>query len=215
MSEELPQDEVIGDAAKARHAPGWLSYAIDYGPLLIFFAVFRWQKGPGPVATTAAAVEATLAFMAAMLVAMAVARWKLGRISPMLWLSGLLVVGFGALTVWFNDPKFIQIKPTIIYAGFAAVLLGGLAFGKALIKPLLAAAFEGLTERGWWLLSRNWGLFFAGMALLNELLRYTLSFDDWLTAKVWGVTALSLVFALAQLPLMLRHGLKTGEERAG
>ncbi len=211
MSEEMPQEEMAPSPVRAPKAPAWLSYAIDYGPLLVFFLVFRWQKAPGPVATTAAAVEATLAFMAAMLVAMAVARWKLGRISPMLWLSGLLVVGFGALTIWFNDPKFIQIKPTIIYAGFAAVLLGGLTMGKPLMKPLLAAAFEGLTERGWWLLSRNWGLFFAAMAIINEVLRRALSFDDWLTAKVWGVTALSLLFAMAQIPLMLRHGLKTDE----
>ena len=81
-----------------------------------------------------------------------------------------------------------------------------------MIQYLLQAAFEGLSHQGWMLLTRNWGLFFAFMALLNEALRWTLSFDTWLTVKVWGVTALSFVFALSQMPLMLRHGLSLGDE---
>ncbi len=204
------------DAAKpAGNHSGWLSFLIDFGPLLIFFAVFKLtQDGEGAAAASAAAIRGTLAFMAAIVVAVAVSKWKLGRVSPMLWLSAVLVVGFGALTIYLNDERFIQIKPTIIYAGFAALLLGGWLRGRALLKYLLQAAYPGLSDLGWLKLSRNWGLMFAGLALANEVMRESLSFDLWLTLKVWGVTAFTFVFALSQLPLMMRHGLDLAGESA-
>src|SRR3546814_17571077 len=79
----------------------------------------------------------------------------------MLWMSGLLVLGFGALTVWFHDERFIVMKPTIIYAAFALLLLGGWALKRPMLKYLLQSALDGLTGRGWLALSRNWGTFFA------------------------------------------------------
>lgn len=214
MSNELTPPEPVGDAPRAARPQhgGWLPFAIDFGPLLLFFVTFQLTKGDGAFGATAGAVKATLAFMVAIMVALFVSQWKLKRISPMLWMSAILVVGFGALTVYFHDERFIQIKPTIIYAGFALLLLGGWMRGKPLIKYLLQAVFEGLNETGWLKLSRNWGLFFLAMALANEAMRATLSFDTWLSAKVWGVTGLSLLFTFAQIPLLLRHGLKLGDE---
>lgn len=210
--QEVPSQPAENTAVtpKPQHG-GWLPFAIDFGPLLLFFATFQLTKGDGAFGATAGAVKATGAFMAAILVALFVSQWKLKRISPMLWMSALLVIGFGALTVYFHDERFIQIKPTIIYAGFALLLLGGWLRGKPLIKYLLQAVFEGLSEEGWLKLSRNWGLFFLTMALLNEAMRATLGFDAWLTAKVWGVTALSVLFTVAQMPLLLRHGLQLGD----
>ncbi len=199
-------------AAAAPEKGGFLPFLIDFGPLLIFFAVFKLtQEGDGAFAATAAAIRGTLAFMVAITIALAVSKWKLGRVSPMLWMSAVLVLGFGALTIYLNDPKFIQIKPTIIYAGFAAILLGGWWRGKAMLKYLLEAAYDGLDETGWMKLSRNWGLFFAGLALANEAMRALMDFDLWLTVKVWGVTAVTFLFAMSQLPLMLRHGLALPE----
>jgi intracellular septation protein len=148
-----------------------------------------------------------MAFMAATVVALIVSKWRLGKISPMLWLSSALILGFGGLTIYFNEPKFIQIKPTIIYVLFAAILFGGLLRGKAMLKVLLQAAFDGLSDEGWRKLSRNWAVFFLLLAVLNEVLRQVLSFDGWLQAKLWGVTALSFVFTFAQIPMLLRHGL--------
>ena len=175
--------------------PGW-SLALDYGPLIAFFLAFRlWGVFAG-----------TGVFMAAIVAAVIVSRWKLGRVSPMLWLSAILVVGFGALTIWFHDQRFIQIKPTIIYALLGGLLLGGLALGKPLLKYVLEAGYDGLTERGWRILSRNWGLFFIAMAGLNEVMRATLSFDLWLTVKVWALPILSVVFALANVPVLMKHG---------
>lgn len=188
---------------------GWLGFAIDFGPLLLFFLAYRLSDPKeNPLTAT---LTGTGVFMAATIVAIGVSWWRHGRVSPMLWLSAVLVLGFGALTLWFRDAAFIQHKPTIIYLLFAVVLGLGLLKGEALLKRLLAAAYDGLSDEGWRVLSRNWALFFLFMAGLNEALVAALSFDTWLTVKVWGVTALSLIFALANVPMMLRHGLVVAE----
>ena len=179
----------------------WLVFALDFGPLLAFFLAY---KVIGLIAGTAI-------FMGAILIALALSLALIGRVSPMTWISAVLVIGFGALTIWFRDPRFIQLKPTIIYAGFAVLLAGGLVAGKPLLKPVFGMAFDGLSDVGWMKLSRNWALFFAAMAIVNEALRATLSFDDWLTAKVWGLTILSLVFAFANIPMLMRHGFAVAE----
>ncbi|RJF91024.1 septation protein IspZ [Sphingomonas cavernae] len=181
-----------------------LGLALDFGPLLVFFLTFKFIG----------LIAGTMAFMAAIVVAVLVSKWKLGKVSPMLWLSAALVVGFGGLTIYFNDPKFIQIKPTIIYTMFSVLLFGGLLMGKPLLKSLMQAAMEGLSDEGWMKLSRNWAIFFAGMALLNEGMRLTIDFDLWLTLKVWGVTVLSMLFMIANVPMMMRHGLAVSAEEA-
>lgn len=187
----------------AKHGP--LNFALDFGPLLVFFLAYRLADPKlNPLSAT---IKGTIAFMIAITIAVIVARVRLGKVSPMLWLSAVLVIGFGGLTVWFNDPSFIQVKPTIIYAFFAGALLLGLLRGKALLQMMLQNAYDGLDHAGWLKLSRNWGLFFAALAVLNEVLRASVSFDTWLTIKVWGVTALSFVFALANVPMMMKHGL--------
>ena len=187
-----------------------LSYALDYGPLVLFFLAFKF--GGSDSDPTQGPLVGTGVFMIAIAVAVAVSKWKLGRVAPMLWLSAVLVVGFGALTLWFRDPKFIQIKPTIIYLFFAALLIGGVLRGRALLKYILEAAYDGLTDEGWRKLSLSWGIFFLALAGANELMRAVLSFDTWLTVKVWGVTAATFLFALANIPMLTRHGLKLGDD---
>ena len=220
QSDQLPGGpEPIPAAPPAKH--GWLNFAIDFGPLLVFFLTYKFASGgEGAFAATTAAIKGTLAFMAAIVVAMAVSKWKLGRISPMLWMSGVLVIGFGALTIWFHDERFIVMKPTIIYAAFAVLLLGGWWFKRPMLKYLLQSALEGMTERGWLLLSRNWGLFFVALGIANHVMyelieAQRMSFDLWLTIKVWGVTALSFLFTLTQVPVMLKNGLAVPEEAEG
>ncbi len=176
---------------------GNLGLLLDYGPLIAFFVGYKiWGVFAG-----------TGVFMAAMVVALVVSKWKLGRISPMLWVSAILIVGFGALTIWFHDPIFIQKKPTIIYTGLGVLLIGGAMLGKPLLKYVLEAGFEGLHERAWLVLSRNWGLFFLAMAALNEILVRSLSFDTWLTVKVWALIPLSMAFGIAHVPYILKNGL--------
>ena len=219
MSDVLPSGpEPVPAPPPAKH--GWLNFVIDFGPLLVFFLAYKFSSGgEGAFAATSAAIKGTVAFMVAIVVAMAVSKWKLGKISPMLWMSSILVLGFGALTIWFHDERFIVMKPTIIYAAFAVLLLGGYWFKRPMLKYLLQSALEGLTERGWLLLSRNWGLFFGALGIANHVMyeliqTKQMSFDLWLTIKVWGVTALSFLFTLSQVPVMLKNGLAVAEEAA-
>lgn len=202
----------MSDAKTAKAKSSWLNLAVDYGPLLVFFIAYRWAKpgDGGGIGEVLAVTKSTLAFMVATVIALIVSKWRLGRISPMLWLSSLLIVGFGSLTIWLNDPFYIQVKPTVIYLFFAAVLFGGLLRGKAMLKYLLQSAFEGLSDEGWRKLSRNWAFWFVALAIANEVLRQVLSFDGWLQAKLWGVSIASFLFTFAQIPMLLRHGL--GEE---
>lgn len=200
------------DAVKPAPKPksGWLNLVVDFGPLLVFFLAYRHYSPDGdanPIATVAAVIKGTVAFMVATVIALVISKWRLGHISPMLWLTTVLIMGFGALTVIFHDAFWIQIKPTAVYLMFAAVLFFGLWRGRPMLKYLLQAAFEGLDDEGWMKLSRNWAWFFLALAVLNTVLVFTVSFDTWLQAKLWGFTVLSFVFTFSQLPMVLRHGM--------
>ena len=200
---------------KAKTKSGWLNIAVDYGPVVVFFLSYRHfspSDHNNPIGEMLAVVKSTGAFMVAAVTALAVSRWRLGRISPMLWLSTLLIVGFGGLTILLRDPVWIQIKPTAIYLLFGIILLVGAWRGRPLLKYLLEAAFEGLDDAGWLKLSRNWGLFFLLLAALNEVLRrlYNVelgNFGTWISLKLWLFMPLSFLFTFTQLPMLLRHGL--------
>lgn len=198
------------DAAGTKKPSGSLSFILDFGPLLLFFLASKF--GSSDTDPSQGAIVGTATFMVAIIVAVIISKVKLGKISPMLKLTAALGVFFGALTVWFHDERFIQIKPTIIYAFFAVLLLGGWLRGKAMLKYVLEQAYDGLSEAGWLKLSLSWGLFFTALAIANELARAMLSFDTWLSLKVWGVTALTFAFALANIPMLMRHGLKLGDD---
>jgi intracellular septation protein len=195
-----------------KDAPKGLSFLFDFGPLLTFFLVNHFAKSTSD--PTRGPILGTTAFMIAIIAAMIVSRWKLGRISIMMWVSALLVVGLGGITVFLGDPVYIQIKPTVVYLLFSAILFGGLLRGKALLKYILEYAFEGVEEAGWRKLSRNWALFFLVMAGVNEIIRRPelFSFDSWLAIKVWGMSAVSFLFTLIQIPMLVKHGLKLGDE---
>jgi intracellular septation protein len=200
----------------ARKPAGWLNLLVDYGPILVFFLVYRHYSPAdreNPVGEVMAVVRGTGAFMVAALAALVVSKWKLGRISPMLGLSTALIVFFGGLTILLQDEFYIQIKPTVIYLLFGIALLGAYARRVALLRYLLEAAFEGLSDRGWLLLSRNWGIFFLVLAALNEGFRHYLSFGGWLQAKLWVFLPLSFLFTFAHIPMLLRHGLAQEAEK--
>jgi intracellular septation protein len=203
---------------------------VEYGPLLVFFAVnflfpaalamrlvgastgFLSDLDRAGALVIAKVVVATTAFVVATVVAMVVSKTRLGHISPMLWISGGFVVVFGGLTVYFHDPRFIQMKPTFVYAMFAAVLAFGLLTGRPLLQGLLGTAYPGLTADGWRNLTRNWAVFFTGMAALNEAVWRNTDWDFWVGFKLWGAIPLTLLFAFANIPMLLRHGLSTGED---
>jgi intracellular septation protein len=216
-------------SARPAASPG-VRLFVEYFPLAVFFAVNFLV--PAPVAMGLAAsgflsdmdrvsalviarvILATAAFVLATVAAMIVSKTKTGHISPMLWLSGGLVVVFGGLTVYFHDPRFIQMKPTIVYTAFAAILAFGIYTGRPLLEGLLGAAYPGLSPEGWRKLTRNWALFFVVMAALNELVWRSFGWDVWVIYKLWGAIPLTLVFALANVPMLMRHGLQVGGDEA-
>lgn len=195
---------------------GWLNILVDYGPIAVFFLVYRHYSPSGhdnPIGEVLAVIRSTGSFMATAVVALAVSKWRLGRISPMLGLSTALIVFFGTMTILLRDPFWIQVKPTAIYLIFGLALLIGVWRGTSLLKFLLEAAFDGLDDTGWLILSRNWGYFFFALAALNEGFRHYLTFGGWLQAKLYVFLPLTFVFTFLHMPMLLRHGMgEEGEE---
>lgn len=183
-----------------------LRVALDFGPLLVFFAVNSLAPGDD----VNQAMWATGAFMIATAVAMTVSKVKTGRVGPMQWFTGIIVAVFGGLTIYLHDERFFQIKTTIIYAMFAAILFFGLLTGRPLLKLVMESGFPEMDDLGWKKLTRNWAFFFLAMAILNEGLRAYLTFDQWVAFKVWGVLVISMIFAASQAPILMKHG-KDGE----
>jgi intracellular septation protein len=169
----------------------------ELGPLLVFFAVNAKFH----------LFAATAAFMVAIVAAM-IASYVVTRHVPIMALvTGVIVLVFGTLTLVLHDETFIKVKPTIIYGLFAAVLLGGLLFGRSFIAILFNQMFN-LTPQGWRILTMRWALFFLSMAVLNEVIWRTQSTDFWVAFKALGVFPLTVVFAIAQMPLTKRYHLE-------
>ena len=171
--------------------------ATELGPLLVFFAA---NAKFGLFVATAAFM---VAIMAAMIASYAVTR----HIPLMALVTGVIVIVFGTPTLVLHDETFIKVKPTIIYALFAAVLGGGLLFGRSFIAIMFDQVFN-LTPRGWRLLTMRWALFFAAMAVLNEFVWRTQSTDFWVNFKVFGAVPLTMIFAMMQMPLTRRYHLE-------
>jgi len=188
----------MSDVRSADSEPGALAkLLIDLGPLIVFFAANAW----GGI------FVATMAFMVAIAVAILVSLLRYRHISPLLWFSGVMVLVLGGITIWLHDETFIKIKPTIYYATVAALLFFGMATRRNLLKMVLGTAYPGLSERGWQLLTRNWAVFFVAMAVANELVWRNTSTDFWIGFKLWGALPATLLFAIANVPMLMRHGL--------
>src|SRR6201994_2181395 len=171
--------------------------ATELGPLLVFF-----------VANAKFHVfVATGAFMVAIVAAMAASYMVTKHVPLMALVTGIIVIVFGTLTLVLYDETFIKVKPTIIYGLFAAVLGGGLLFGRSFIAIMFDQMFN-LTAEGWRLLTMRWALFFLGMAVLNEIVWRTQSTDFWVAFKAFGAIPLTMVFAISQMPVIKRYHLE-------
>jgi intracellular septation protein len=171
-----------------------LKLAIDLAPLLIFFGVYM----------TAGIYWATGVLMVATVISMIVSKVLLNHVSASLVISTALVVGFGALTLWFSDPRFIKMKPTIIYLMFAVALVIGYLLGKPVLKLLMGEALR-LTDHGWSVLSLRWAIFFTGLAALNEVVWRNFSETTWATVKVFGFLPLTVIFLMMQISFIQCH----------
>ena len=175
--------------------PRWLRPAVDYGPLAAFFLAYLLH---GLMAATAVVVVGSIAALAA--------AWVIERRVPMIPLITAAVVAvFGGLTLWLQDETFIKMKPTIVQALFAAILLGGLLVRRPLLKPLLGSMMPPMSDRAWGQLTLRYALFFIAMALLNEAVWRTQSTDFWVSFKVFGLPVLTILFIGSQMPFISRH----------
>ncbi|MET0430767.1 MAG: septation protein A [Microvirga sp.] len=180
-----------------------LKLALELGPLGLFF-IANAYAGRFGFGEDRRIYVATALFIGATVVALAVHYALLRKLPIMPLVSGVVVVVFGGLTLALQDETFIKLKPTIVNTLFGLILLGGLWFRKPLLRIVLDSMFE-LTDEGWRKLTLRWALFFFVLAILNEVVWRTQSTDAWVTFKVFGIMPLTLVFALAQTPLLMRY----------
>ncbi len=181
-----------------------LKLAIELGPLLIFFGGNAFY---GIYAGTAA-------FMVATVISLGVAWLRFHKLPVMPLVSAVVVLAFGALTLYLQDETFIKLKPTIVYTMFAGLLVAGLILKKPLLELLFGPVFT-LTDEGWRKLTIRWIVFFAVMAVLNEIVWRNFSTDFWVNFKVFGFLPLTFLFAMFQVPLIQRYGMPVpGEPEA-
>jgi intracellular septation protein len=178
----------------------FLKMALDLGPLILFFFANSHYG----------IFVATATFMVAVLAALAVSYALTRQLPIMPVVTAIIVVVFGGLTLVLHDATFIKVKPTIIYALFGAVLIGGLVFN----KPLLGVVFDSLfhlTAEGWRKLTLRWAIFFFALAILNEIVWRNTSTDVWVDFKVFGVVPLTFAFGALQMPLLRKYAAEPAE----
>jgi intracellular septation protein len=197
--------------------PQLIRLALELGPLIVFFTVNalgeRWLESSAELSAwfSSPIILATGVFMVAMAISLLLSWILLRRVAVMPLVTGVVVLVFGGLTLYFQDSTFIKMKPTIVNALFGSVLLGGLAFGQSLLRYVFGDVYK-LKEQGWWILTLRWGVFFFALAALNELVWRGAPLltggdaeagdDLWVAFKVWGIMPLTVVFSLFQLPVL-------------
>lgn len=176
-----------------------LKMLLEVGPVAVFFIVniyygIFWGTGW---------------FMLATIISLS-ASWRLlGSVPTMPLVSGVCILVFGGLTLLLQDELFIKMKPTIVNALFASMLLGGLAFGQTFIKLIFGEVFR-LTDEGWRVLTIRWAMFFLFLAVLNEIIWRNFSTDFWISFKLWGVMPLTMAFAISQVGILKRYEARPG-----
>ena len=184
-----------------------LKAVLELGPVLLFFIMFGRMKDQtyliggteysGFIVTTAAFVGLICLTTGVL--------WALtGHLSRMQILTLVLVVVMGGMSVWLNDERFIKMKPTLLYVIFAAVLGFGLLRGKSYLSAVLDEALP-LREEGWLILTKRLTLFFAGLALANELVWRSMSDAAWVNFKTFGLTFALFAFFLSQGKLLEKY----------
>lgn len=213
---------------KGQKLSGGAKLAVDIGPLLIFMLAYFFGRRLAPLAGSLAGQDWTIAegeemflavglFMPAFLVAFAYSVWKERRIAPMLMVTGVIVGVLGSLTLILHNKTFFYMKPTIVYALFSSVLAAGLYTGRNFLKIVFDGALH-MPDGAWATLTKRYAIFFAVLALANEIAwRYLMRDCDltgeaacggekhWVNLKVFGFTIISLVFTVIQAPFIAKH----------
>ena len=175
----------------------FIKFLTDFGPLVIFF-YFYYDSGKDLKIAIPPFIVATLLALAIM--------WVLEKTIPKVpLLSGILIIFFGGLTIYFDNPVFIYIKPTIINILFGLALIFGKYFTKEPVLKKLMGKSIALTEEGWEVLNKRWVYFFFGLALLNEIVWRTQSEEFWVNFKVWGLLPITFIFTAFQIGLINKY----------
>ena len=174
-----------------------IKFVTDFGPLLVFFG-FYYNSGKDLKVAIPPFIVATIISLAIV--------WILEKKIPMIPLiGGILITLFGSLTIYFNNPVFIYIKPTIVNIIFGVGLFLGKFFSdEPLLKKILGNSLK-ISDEGWNILSNRWILFFLGLAILNEFVWRTQSEEFWVNFKVWGLLPITFVFTAFQVGLINRY----------
>ena len=187
----------------------WLKAGLEFGPLILFFVVFmRLRDKTLTIAGTeySGFIVATLVFIP-VLVLSTLALWRLtGKLAPMQIATLVLVVGFGGLSVWLNDPKFFKMKPTIIYLIFAGLLGLSLALRRNWLELVMSEALP-MRAEGWRILTIRMALLFLGLAVANEVVWRNMSETAWVNFKTFGLPAIMIAFFVANSKLFERYAL--------
>ena len=175
----------------------FVKFVTDFGPLAIFLYIYYSSDKDIKVAL--------VPFIIATIVALIIV-WLLEKRVPMVpLLGGILITFFGGLTIYFDNPIFIYVKPTIINILFGLALLFGKYFTKEpVLKKILGKSLL-LTDMGWNILNKRWIFFFFGLAFLNELVWRTQSEEFWVNFKVWGILPITFIFTAFQIPIINKH----------
>ncbi|MEP2828357.1 septation protein A [Parvibaculum sp.] len=194
----------------------WVRMAIELGPLVVFFLLNSKADSIFGNAEGQNIFYATGGFMVATAISLGYSYAKFRKVPTMPLVTGVFVMVFGTLTIYLQDEQFIKVKPTIVNALFAAALLGAAMMGKPVMKQLFDGAFN-LTDKGWMVLTVRWGLFFVLLGVINEVVWRNFSTDFWVSFKLFGIMPLTMVFGIAQIPVLTKHAPKESagtEERA-
>ncbi len=178
-----------------------LKLGLELGPLVVFFLA-NTQLG---------IFTATIAFMAATAVSLAISYAINRSIPTMPLVTAVFVMVFGGLTIWLQDETFIKIKPTLVNSLFAVILTFGLLTGRLFLKMVLDSAFA-ITDEGWIKMTRAWIAFFIFLAILNEIVWRSVPTDTWVTFKVFGVMPLTLLFSFSLVPIIMKHAIEEEDD---
>ena len=173
---------------------------VDFAPLLLFFIAYKLFD----------LYVATATVMVAAVAAAVLGYWFDRKLHPVPLATAVIVLVFGGLTLYLNNDTFIKMKPTMIYALFSAVLLGGLIFNRPFVKYIFQAAVT-MPEGSWRVLTWRFGTFFACMAVLNELIWRNFSSDVWVYFHSFGAIGLTILFFFSQVPFLLRHNVESSD----
>ena len=200
--------------SEARKINPWLKVALEFGPLILFFVVFmRLRDKTLTIAGTeySGFIVATLVFIP-MLVASTLALWRLtGKLAPMQIATLVLVVVFGGLSVWLNDPRFFKMKPTIIYLIFAALLAFSLIRRRNWLELVMSEALP-MRHEGWVKLTQRMIALFVGLAIANEAIWRNMSDTTWVNFKTFGLPLIMFVFVMANAGLFNRYGIPKDDD---